>query len=135
MSKKEFNEFRFSGLNARSLSNKYMTMDRVSEDGKKIVVKVGSSHLFPTKYGYGLILNHNHVAWLKTWQVSMNYFGNEVLLDEDYFKPVEWGTFWDFDEGPECESFGHWLGVAEAQKFTIEEDGETKLGNPVRWEK
>lgn len=30
--KKDFNDFRFAGLNWRQQSNKYLTMDRVSED-------------------------------------------------------------------------------------------------------
>lgn len=34
--KEEFNEFRFSGLEYRSKSNKYYTMNRVSEDENKI---------------------------------------------------------------------------------------------------
>lgn len=70
-----FNEFRFDGLKCREVSNKYLTMKRVSEDENKIVVKVAGSHLLSTKYGYALILNAEYVVFLKEWQVDKNYYG------------------------------------------------------------
>lgn len=45
MAKKNFNEFRFQGLDFKSLSNKYWTMKRVNADESKIVVRVADSHL------------------------------------------------------------------------------------------
>lgn len=63
--KKDFNDFRFSGLNYKEKSNKYFTMNRVSEDENKVVVKVDSVHLFETKYGYALILDNTHVVFSK----------------------------------------------------------------------
>ena len=132
--KKDFNEFRFSGLNFREKSNKYLTMNRVSADESKIVVKVADSHLLPTKFGYALILDCNHVVFLKDWQVSRNYFGNEVLLNKEFFQVKEWGDFSDeFDEEPQNLHFEHWLEVAIAQENYTDEDGE-KL-NSVAWEK
>ena len=94
--KEEFNEFRFSGLEYRSKSNKYYTMNRVSEDENKIVVKVADDHLIKTQYGYALILDYSHVVFLKDWQVSCNYFGNEVLLQREFFNVKEWGKHDEF---------------------------------------
>ena len=61
MAKKDFNDFRFSGLDWKKTSNKYMTMKRISDDESKIVVKVGSSHLLKTKYGN--MIKANKVKW------------------------------------------------------------------------
>lgn len=114
---KKFNDFRFDGLNRKSWSNKYMTMDRVSESEEKIVVKVADSHLFQTRYGYGLILDANHVVWLKDWAVSINWYGNEVLLDKNFFNVKEsTREFEDFDEEPEHCNWEHWLDVAKIQR-------------------
>lgn len=124
--KKDFNEFRFAGLNYRVQSNKYFTMDRVSEDEKKIVVKVADEHLVKTKYGYALVLDYNHVVFVKEWAVSANYFGNEVMLTEEYFTVKEWGTFDDFGEEEENLEFDTWVNVAKEQEAAE---------NIVRWEK
>lgn len=133
--KQSFNEFRFAGLNYRQQTNKYLTMERVSEDETKVVVKVSDNHIFTTKYGYGLILNMNHVIFLKDWQVSYNYYGTEVLLDKKYFTPKEWGCFEDFGTERENETFEEWLEVAKQQNATIvEEDGFERRINPVKWE-
>ena len=137
MSKKtEFNDYRFSGLHYINASNKYLTMQRVSDDENKIVVKVADSHLQRTKYGYALILNFNHVVFIKDWQVSSNYYGNEVLLTREYFKVKEWGEFPDMCADPgENETFDEWLEVAKEQSYIVEEEGFCSPGNPVRWEK
>lgn len=131
--KKEFNNFRFAELNWYEASNKYISMNRVSEDENKIVVKVGSSHLLQTKFGYALILDESHVVFLKSWQVSENYFGNEVLLTREFFNVKEWGDFsLEFSSIPENLSFDHWLECAKAQDALVDEDG-MKL-NRVKWE-
>lgn len=130
--KHQFNEFRFDGLNARQCSNKYLTMKRVSDDETKIVVKVGDSHIVPTKFGYALILDNTHVVFLKNWQVSCNYYGNEVLLDKQYFKPKQFGEWLEFVEYDENCEFKNWLKVAQAQADLKDEDGDEL--NPVRWE-
>ena len=130
--KKDFNDFRFEGLNWRQQSNKYLTMDRVSEDETKIVVKVGSSHLIETKYGYALILDHSHVVFLKSWQVSENYYGNEVLLTKKFFNGKDWGEHKDFEEEPKNLKFEEWLETAKEQN---EKDEDGIRSNPVRWEK
>lgn len=130
--KKDFNDFRFEGLNWRQQSNKYLTMDRVSEDETKIVVKVADAHLSETKYGYALILDHSHVVFLKSWQVSENYYGNEVLLTKKFFNVKEWGEHEDFEEEPKNLKFEEWLETAKEQNEKYE-DGIRR--NPVRWEK
>lgn len=122
---KDFNEYRFHGLNHRIFSNKYFTMARVSEDESKIVVKVADEHLFKTRYGYGLILDASHVVWLKEWAVSTSCYGNEIVLDRNFFNVKEWGDFSDnFDDEPENCTWEHYLQVAKEQ---------AAAGNPVKW--
>lgn len=130
--KKDFNEFRFKGLNYKEISNKYYTMNRLNEDETKIVVKVGDSHLQETKYGYALILDCNHVVFLKSWQVSRNYFGNEVILTEEYFNVKEWGDWLDFGEDSDNLKFSTWVNAAKAQSKT---DVDGLPLNRVRWAK
>lgn len=130
--KNDFNNFRFEGLNWYQCSNKYYSMDRVSADESKIVVKVGESHILKTKFGYALILDYSHVVFLKDWQVSDNYFGVEVLLQKEFFTVKEWGTFDDFGDEPDNLDYNTWLEAAKAQANYKDEDGEPL--NRVRWE-
>lgn len=130
--KKDFNEFRFSGLNYREYSNKYLTMDRVNEDKAKVVVRVADEHLMKTKYGYALILNRNHVVFLKDWQVNQNYFGNEVMLTKQYFNIKEWGDFDDFDDSEDYMNWDKWVAAAIEQDSKSEDGGKVR---PVKWEK
>lgn len=129
--KQQFNDFRFNGLNARQHSNKYLTMDRVNNDKTKIVVKVADSHLVKTKYGYALILDLSHVVFLKEWQVSCNCYGNEVILDKQYFNVKVWGN-WEnfFNDNNNCE-FDAWLKIAQAQAALVDNDGCP--ANKVKW--
>ena len=121
-----FNEFRFDGLKCREVSNKYFTMSRVSEDENKIIVKVDDSHIVKTRYGYALILNAEYVLFLKEWQVDQNYYGNEVLLNKEFFIPKKWGDFsLDFEFEEDNLDWNEWLNTAIAQNN--EEDPE------VRW--
>ena len=124
MTKKDFNKFRFEGLEARQASNKYMTMKRVSDDKNKIVVRVAEIHLQPTKYGYALILDNKHVVFLKPWQVSENYFSNEVILNRKYFNVKEWGDWEVFSEKPQNLEFDNWLKAAHEQQ---------EAGTEVKW--
>lgn len=71
-------EFLFKGLNPHEVSNKYASADRVAEDGSKCVARVSTSQLFATRFGYGLIVGHDKVVWLKNWQV----------LDDNWFTPA-----------------------------------------------
>ena len=121
-----FNEFRFEGLKCRKVSNKYFTMSRVSEDENKIIVKVDDNHIVKTRYGYALILNAEYVLFLKEWQVDQNYYGNEVLLNKEFFIPKKWGDFsLDFEFEEDNLDWNEWLNTAIAQNN--EEDNE------VRW--
>lgn len=131
--KENFNNFRFEGLNYRSCSNKYYTMNRVNKDKTKIVVKVADSHLLETKFGYALILDYNHVVFIKDWQVSRNFFGNEVLLTKEFFKVKEWGEHVDFCDNEENLIFDNWVKVAEEQENSVDEDGIKN--NEVKWNK
>lgn len=124
MTSQKFNDFRFLDLDYYEVTNKYYTMNRVSENEEKIVVNVADSHLFPTRYGWGLVLDHKHALFLKDWQVNRNFFGNEVLLDKPYFNPREFGTFEGFGENPEALTWEYWVNVALAQE-----------GHEVRWKK
>ena len=134
---KDFNEFRFAGLDYREKSNKYFTMKRVSADEQKIVVKVAESQLVKSKYGYALILNAENVLFLKEWQVDINYFGAEVLLTKEYFIPRKWGDFSDeFEYETDNLEWNTWLEVAKDQSRTqVDEDGFETLINPVCWTK
>ena len=128
MSKKqEFNNFRFEGLNYRDYSNNYMTMNRVSDDENKIVIKVDGAHLKKTRFGYAFILDYSNVVFLKEWQVEENYYGFEVLLNREYFNIKKWGTHEDFAEADEKElTFEKYLSLAKTQ----EDDN-----NQVQWRK
>lgn len=128
---KEFNDYRFEGLNWRQYSNNYLTMERVSKDENKIVVKTAGEHLIETKNGYALILDRTHVVFLKSWQVSSNYFGNEVLLTREYFNVKEWGQHDEFDEEPQNLKFDKWLEAAKAQDNRVDQDGEKMC--KVKW--
>lgn len=129
--KKNFNEFRFEGLNYSKDSNKYYTMNRVSDDETKIVVKVADNHLIKTKYGYALILDHSHVVFLKDWQVDQNWFGNEVLLNKEFWNVKEWGNHDEFDNDEENLNFDRWLEVAKEQENYKNENG--LKNNSVKW--
>lgn len=123
--KKDFNEFRFEGLNYRDYSNKYFTMNRINDDENKIVIKVDDVHLVETKYGFAFILDKTHVVFLKEWQVSRNFFGNEIILDKDYFQIKVWGNHENFLEENEDElTFDKYKEIAKEQKETA-----------VMWEK
>lgn len=132
---KEFNDYRFGDLEYFQSSNHYMKMKRFNQDKTKIVVKIAGSHLFKTKYGYGLILDENHVQWLKSWQVSENYYGTEVLLYKEYWCPKEYGNFEDFFENKENLLFETWVSAAEEQENAtkLDEDNEPYFYNKVMW--
>lgn len=133
MTKTNFNDFRFNGLDYKPYSAKYFTMKRVSSDESKIVVKVADVHLKKTKYGYALILDRTHVVFLKDWQVDRNYFGNEVLLQKEYYDIKEWGNHEEFEDSEDYLSFDGWLKIAYEQDNLVDDEG-MKM-NKVRWRK
>ena len=123
---KDFREFLFKGLDVRSKSNKYYTCKRHNDDFTKIVLKIADSHLIPTKYGYAFVLDHTRVVFLKDWQVNRNYYGNEVILDKNYFVVKEWGTHYDFFENDEATQFEYWVTIVKEL---------VAAENEVRWAK
>lgn len=117
--KTKFNDFRFKGFEMKRKSNKYITAtSRVNDDATKIIVRVADEHLLETRYGYALILDRNHVVFVKHWQVSVNFYGNEVVLDKKYFNVKEWGDFKEFTENKDELSWESWLNTAIAQQNT-----------------
>lgn len=122
--KKEFNDFRFAGLDYKEASNEYLTMNRVSKDEVKIVVRVDLEHLIKTKYGFALILDNTRVVFLKDWQVDINYFGNEVMLAKEFFDVKVWGNHEAFETNDKNCEWNTWLAAAKEQKNT-----------PVKWKK
>ena len=123
---KDFNNFRFEGLNYFDYSNKYYGLNRVSETGDKICVNVVDAHLITTQYGYALILDNEHVVFVKNWQVDQNYFGNEVILDRKFFNVKKWGFHEEFSEADKAQlTFDYWKRVAEEQQKY----------NPCKWKK
>ncbi|MEM1804552.1 MAG: hypothetical protein QXI77_00985 [Nanopusillaceae archaeon] len=133
--KTNFNDFRFEGLNYRDLSNKYWTMNRVHSSNNKVVVRAGENHLLQTKFGWALILDQYHVVFLKSWQVSQNYFGTEVLLNREFWNVKKWGNFETNFLGvnEELHNFDYWLETAKMQENLVDSEG-TKI-NRVRWSK
>lgn len=127
MSTKDFNSFRFDGLDFYEASNKYLsTKKRVSDDEQKVIVKISENHIVPTRYGFALILDYSHVVFLKNWQVSQNYYGTEVLLNKEFFNVKEWGEWDDFGEIPENLEWAEWVNTAKEQQ---------EAGNTVSWKK
>lgn len=128
---KNFNDFRFSGLNYSDYSNQYFVIEsRISENQDKIVIKVGDNHLHKTQYGYAFILDKTHVVFIKDWQVSFGYWGTEVILSKDYFNVKSWGN-WDlFMENEAALNWEYWLNIAVAQNndtFLDEEGREQNI--------
>lgn len=122
--KASLRDWLFSGLNVNSASNKYYSSNRVNEEENKIIVKVSDEHIIPTKYGYALILDRTHVVFVKDWAVDRNWFGNEIMLTEQYFNVKEWGEHDEFSDNNEALDFDYWLNVAKEQQHAQ---------NYVRW--
>lgn len=140
-----FNNVRFDGLhyiNASeglryiNVSNKYLTMQRVSDDKFRIVVKVDGSRLQKIKYGYRFILDRYRNLCLYDWQVSKSIYGNEVLLTRPSFGVIYEGKFDEFETVDESElTFEHWLEIAKEQSYIVEYNGYCFPGEPVFWKK
>lgn len=87
---KEFDRFRFQGMDVERESGKYYKIGAVSADGNKLLVSMGENHVKKTPYGYAVALSENKVAYVKDWQVQTSYRGGQlVLLDKQHFKPTE----------------------------------------------
>lgn len=126
----EYIQKRFPDMNAHEISNNYWSMDRVSKNEDRVVVRVAEEHLIKTQYGYALVLDDKHVVFTKDNYVSQNYFGNEVMLNKQYFNVKEWGNHSNFSENPQNLKWETWLNTAKEQA-----KADKKEGRSVRWEK
>ena len=113
---RDFNKFRFDGLNYRVLSNNYWIMNRFNDEETKCVVKVDADQLLKTQYGYALIIDSSHVVFVKDWQVGYAPYGEamEVMLDKKFFQVKQWGSFENFGDTGD-DTFEAWLAVAKKQ--------------------
>ncbi len=84
-------------------SRKFMklTGHHVSPDENNAVIVVGDNNIFKTPYGYAIILNAEHVVFVKDWQVwGMTRNGDYIInLNREFYKVKEWGDF--------SENFGY----------------------------
>lgn len=118
----DFNEFRFAGLDYKVAGKRHWSMRRVAEGGGRILVDVAPEQLFQTMYGYALILDRTHVAFVKDWCVLDGEWGSVlVLLDQRYFVPKEFGEHDGYGDDPDNLEWRAWLAAATAQ---AEEQGE-----------
>lgn len=145
MAKTNFNNYRFEGLDYKSYSKEYYTMKRVSDEETKIVICVNSPCLLPTKYGWALILDLKHVVFLKDWAVNCTHFGNDVLLQKEYFKVKTWGFHSFCKNEEEALDFQTWVNLAKEQdesyyerviwkKRQTKEQKKKALLNNISWE-
>ena len=89
---RDFNKFRFEGLDYKTSGKSHWSMKRISDDESKIIVDVAPEQIFGTKYGFGLILDRTHVCFIKDWNVLSGMYGHVlVILSKQYFKAKEFG--------------------------------------------
>lgn len=113
---RDFNQFRFAGLDYKTADKNHWTMRRFAEDGSKCVVKVAPEQIFETKYGHGLILDRGHVAYLRDWSILAGEFGSVlVLLDRDHFVAKRFGSRAEYAEDLENCKYEAWLEAARQQ--------------------
>ena len=129
---KDFDLFRFKGLEPKIASNKYLHMNRVSADKSKIVVRFGTAHIFRTEYGFGFIVGQNHIVWLKNWQVDFNWYADafdacEIVLDKQFYNPKEANK--PFDEISVDNELGYYT-WDELVEIAEEQD---KAQDGVKW--
>lgn len=123
----------FNGLNPKRILDKFITMNRVSNDKNKIILNVSNNELIKTVYGYAFIIDRTHVVFLKDWQVNINCFKNEILLLRDDFKIKKWGIHKEFsNEDKEDLTFDDYLEIALFQDNFFDMEIQTK--NKVLWQ-
>lgn len=115
--KKDFRDWLFDGLEYMSISNKYYKFyTRHNKDFSKVLLRISETSLIPTQYGYAMVLDYEHILFLKFWQVGNNYYGTFVILEEKYFKPKKWGTHIDWWDEPKCLEWAYWANAAKLQQ-------------------
>ena len=120
----------FGDLGIHRISNNYFSMSHINEAGTKIIVRVAKEQVFKTKYGYGLILDQNHVQFLKSWAVNDNWYGTYIMLEKQYFTPKQWGEFGDYPEEKENLEFETWVNIAKEQEEMAQKD---RINFQVYW--
>ena len=113
---RDFNKFRFEGLDYKTSGKSHWSMKRISDDESKIIVDVAPEQIFGTKYGFGLILDRTHVCFVEDWNVLAGMYGHtQVILSKRYFKAKEFGERDDYaDDGYNC-TWDAWLMAAKRQ--------------------
>lgn len=92
-------EYTYKGFGSRQIikdSNKYSRLEgsHVSKDGNNAVLNIGSSHIFQTKYGYGVIVDAKHTVFVKPWQVwgtNRANGGYVVNFNRQYYNVKKYG--------------------------------------------
>lgn len=146
----EFDEnYKFKGFKPEQFykeSNKYMTLRgaQVSEDGENAVILLSAEHVFPTRYGYGVIVDANHVVWIKDWQVWGQTRNNHYVINfsKTFYQVKEYGGFSDsFSYGVEDSLLGTFDSVVkianEQTELRSTQEGREKasdMGFSLNWE-
>lgn len=117
---RDFNKFRFEGLNYHTASKSYWSMNRINEEETKCIVNLAEEQVVPTRYGYAVILDRTHVVFVKDWQVSRGMYGKgyEVMFTEQYYTVKEWGNHEDFATAEHLDTFADMLAAAKEQEAT-----------------
>ena len=120
----EYIEKRFPGMCAHEVSYNYWGMNRISDDGETIIIRISGEILLKTTYGFALPIASDTVIFLKDFQIHQNPEETNVILKKQYFKTSKWGNHPDFEEmDPEKESWNYWLQVAKEQQKRDEKEG------------
>jgi hypothetical protein len=116
-----FNDFRFEGLGWEEINrNKLQVTNRVSENEERVVVRFADSHIFRTRYGFGVRLDRTHVVFVKDWAVSFAEFNGsfEVVLSKQYFSVKEFGEDDEFASDPSACTWDAMVAAAKEQAET-----------------
>lgn len=133
MSKFDAN-YKYKGFGSeqfRKETNKYRSFEgqHVSKDGKNAVINVSPSNVFPTKYGYGLIIDAEHTVFFKDWQVwgqNKTNKGMVINFNKDYYNVKKWGDHSDMfsnDSKDALDSFDKVVKLAKKQQKFYAEKG------------
>lgn len=122
----QFDNFRFSGLNYSMINAKTFTMDRVSADENKIVVRVSknSVRFIKSKKRYKMMLNQTHCLYFKPWQVSILGDYAEILMNRNYFHPAK--VVSGNCGGSGILQWSYWVDLAKTQSCVSYYNGELK---------
>lgn len=121
----------FGSEQIQTLSNKYNQLKgpHVSKDGDNAVVNISPSHVFPTKYGYGVIVDQSHTVFVKPWQVwgrNRDNGGYVVNFNRQYYNVKKWGNHDGFssDSKTALNDFNKVVKLAKQQEKFYKKNGE-----------